>query len=109
MPVQNSSGASPLHGGGTVVGPAKRKALARQYCMIRVPTLLHERLARLASEILMAKEEGRGYDDVPLAEQGEKGTWVPLHAVIARALDEFEGHRKRSNRHIGRRVARIQR
>jgi hypothetical protein len=80
-------------------------SLARQYRMIRVPASLHARLARLASEMLMAKAEGRGYDDVPFAEQGKTGTWIPLYAVIDRALDEFEGHRKRSNRHIGRRAA----
>ena len=37
-------------------------------------------------------------DDVPLTEQGQRGIWVPLAAVIARALDEFENHRKRLSR-----------
>ena len=64
--------------------------------MVRVPASLHQRLARLAAEILQAKETGQGYDDVPLSEQGERGVFVPLHGVIARALDEFEGHRARS-------------
>jgi hypothetical protein len=65
--------------------------------MIRVPSALHERLARLAAEILTAKEQAQGYDDVPLTEQGERGAWVPLHAVIERAINDFEKHRSRSN------------
>lgn len=69
----------------------------RRSVMIRVPSELHARLARLAAEILAAKEEARGYDDIPLAEQGERGIWVPIYAVIERALDEFENHRMRSN------------
>lgn len=66
------------------------------YRMIRVPDHLHARLTRLADEILVAKERGQGYNDVPLAEQGERGVWVPLHGIITRALDEFESHRIRS-------------
>ncbi len=71
--------------------------MTKAYCMIRVPKELHTRLTRLAREVLTAKELGQGYDDVPLAEQGEKGTWVPHWAIISRALDELEDHRKRSN------------
>jgi hypothetical protein len=52
----------------------------------------------MANHILLAKELGRGYDDVPLAEQGERGIYVPLHAVITRGQDELERHQKRSNR-----------
>jgi hypothetical protein len=69
----------------------------KQYHMIRVPEHLHRRLARIAAEILAAKEEARGFNDVPLVEQGERGVWVSHAAVISRALDEFEGHRLRSN------------
>jgi hypothetical protein len=64
--------------------------------MVRVPIALHDRLTRRAEYILRMKEQGRGYDDVPLAEQGQR-VIVPLHAVIARGLDEDEGHRRRSN------------
>jgi hypothetical protein len=46
------------------------EAMVKQYGMIRVPASLHDRLARLAEEILAAKEKSLGYDDVPLAEQG---------------------------------------
>jgi hypothetical protein len=77
----------------------------KQYCPIRVPAPLHERLVRLSREILCAKEAGRGYDDVPLADQGEKGVFVPLYGVIDRALDEFEGHRRRSNRRPRKKTA----
>ncbi len=63
---------------------------------IRVPVALRDRLVRLADDILAAKESAHGYDDVPLTEQGQRGIWVPLAAVIARALDEFESHRKRA-------------
>lgn len=64
---------------------------------IRVPVALRDRLVRLGDDIRAAKETASGYDDVEFTEQGERGIWVPLHAVIARALDEFESHRKRSN------------
>jgi hypothetical protein len=64
--------------------------------MVRVPISLYVRLAQLAKEIGAAKEAARGYDDVPFAEQGARGTWVPLHALISRALDEFENKRTRS-------------
>ena len=65
--------------------------------MIRVPLALHKRLARIAREILAAKERGQGYDDVPFTEQGFRGVWVSPAAIISRALDEFEKHRQRSN------------
>jgi len=78
--------------GDVIVATTKRK-----YSNIRVPASVYERLKRLAHEILEAKETAAGYDDVPLTEQGNRGTWVPLYGVITRALDEFENHRKRSN------------
>ena len=81
----------------TELPSSKKKAAAQQSRMIRVPLALHKRLARIAREFLTAKERGQGFDDVALAEQGQKGVWVPLHAVIERALDEFESHRMRSN------------
>jgi len=71
--------------------------MAQQYSNIRVPVALHQRLVRVSNEILLAKELGRGYDAVPFMEQGET-VRVSLPAVIARALDEFESHRQRSNR-----------
>jgi len=71
--------------------------MKQEYRMLRVPEKLYERLTRLAEEIRTVKELAQGYDDVPLTEQGERGTWVPMYAVITRALDEFEQHRQRSN------------
>jgi len=71
--------------------------MKQEYRMLRVPEKLYERVTRLAEEIRTVKELAQGYDDVPLTEQGERGTWVPLYAVINRALDEFEQHRIRSN------------
>ena len=65
--------------------------------MIRIPEELHRRLDRIADEILASKERAQDYNDVPLVEQGERGTWVSHAAVISRALDEFEKHRMRSN------------
>ena len=69
----------------------------RRTVMIRIPHALHERISRLAKEILAAKERGQGYDDIPIIEQGKKGVWVPHYAVIERALNDFEAHRARSN------------
>ncbi len=70
--------------------------MAQQYVMIRVPVLVHQRLVRISKEMLCAKEAARGYDDVPLTEQGDK-IFVPLHAVITRLANECEGHKRRSN------------
>ena len=67
--------------------------------MISVPLELKERLERIAKEMLISYENGNGYQDVQLAEQGTRGTWVPLSSVISRALDELEGHRERSKTH----------
>lgn len=77
------------------------RAMKTEYKMVRVPRPLHDRLTRRAEAILRAKEQGLGYDDVPLAEQGPR-IYVPLHAVISRGLDEDEGHRRRSNRRRGK-------
>lgn len=71
--------------------------MSQTYKMIRVSAALHDRLARLAAEILAAKERAQGYDDVPWVEQGKKGIWVSPAAVIERALNEFDSHRARSN------------
>jgi hypothetical protein len=71
--------------------------MAQQYRTIRLPLALHARLARIEREIRTAKEKAQGYDDVPFTEQGARGVWVPLYAVIERALDEFEKHKQRSN------------
>lgn len=66
--------------------------------MVAVPVALKQRLDRLALEMLASYERGNGYSDMPLTEQGSRGMWIPLHAVISRALDELEGHRTRSNK-----------
>jgi hypothetical protein len=66
--------------------------------MVRVPRHVKERLDRMAELMLESYEAGRGYQDVEITEQGSKGVWVPLHAVITRALDELEDHRTRSNK-----------
>ena len=79
-------------------GIRSEKKIPTRYCMVRVPVPLHQRLTRLATEILQAKEAAQGYEDVPLSEQGERGVFVPLYGVISRALDELEGHRARSRK-----------
>ena len=76
--------------------PRKGKA-AQKDRTIRVPLALHQRLTRIGAEILAAKEKGQGYDDVPFTEQGARGVWVSHAAVIARALDELENKKARSN------------
>ena len=48
--------------------------------------------------VLASYERGNGYSDMPLADQGKRGCWIPLHAVISRCMDELEDHRRRSNR-----------
>jgi len=67
--------------------------------MVSIPVALKARLDRLAVELLDSYERGNGFSDMQLTEQGSRGTWIPLHAVISRGLDELEGHRSRSNRH----------
>jgi len=67
--------------------------------MVSIPVALKARLDRLAAEMLDSYERGNGYSNMPLTEQGARGTWIPLHAVITRALDELESHRSRSNGH----------
>lgn len=66
--------------------------------MVSVPKELKERLDRIAKEMTESYEKGRGYQNVPITEQGTRGTWIPLASVIAKALDELEGHRERSNK-----------
>jgi hypothetical protein len=66
--------------------------------MVSIPKELKARLDRLAMEMMQSYERGNGYQDVAIAEQGTRGTWIPLSSVIAKALDELEGHRTRSNR-----------
>lgn len=65
--------------------------------MIRVPAAVADRLQRLADELLVSYEEGRT-KNVEICEQGSKGVWVPLHAVITKALDELEDHKSRSKK-----------
>jgi hypothetical protein len=67
--------------------------------MIRVPTDVYDRLLRLSADIDRQRlRNGRAYTNVPQTEQGERGAWTPIHAIITRALDEFEAHRARGNR-----------
>ena len=66
--------------------------------MVRIPKELKARLDRIAGEMLDTYESGRGCQDVELTEQGNRGTWIPLHAVISRALDEMEDHKERSRK-----------
>ena len=75
--------------------PSSKKA---NRAMVSVPIAVKERLDRLAGEMLDSYERGNGYSNMELTEQGSRGMWIPLHAVISRALDELEGHRERSNR-----------
>ncbi len=69
------------------------------HTMIRVPVAVAERLRRIAAEIDAAKIDGRSFRDVLTTEQGDRGNWTPLHAVITRALDEFEAHRERNRKY----------
>lgn len=69
----------------------------KNHKMIRVPAEVAERLERLAKELLVSYEEGRT-QNIELTEQGSRGTWVPLHAVITKALDELEDHKARSKK-----------
>ena len=72
---------------------------AANHKMIRVPNDVYDRLLRLAADIDRQRERsGRAYFNVPQTEQGDRRAWTPIHAVISRALDEFEGHRRRGNR-----------
>ncbi len=65
--------------------------------MVSVPVAVKRRLDRLAAELLDSYARGNGYENMELTEQGSRGMWIPLHAVISCALDELEGHRHRSN------------
>ncbi len=61
------------------------------------PDTVYDRLLRLAADIDRQRERsGRAYANVPQTEQGDQGAWTPIHAVISRALDEFEGHPRSS-------------
>lgn len=64
--------------------------------MVSVPKALKERLDRLAGELMASYEKGIGNQDLELTDQGSRGTWVPLHVLISKALDELEDHKKRS-------------
>jgi len=67
--------------------------------MVRLPTAVYDRLLRLAADIDRQRERsGRAHANVPQTEQGDRGAWTPIHAVISRALDEFEGNRRRGKR-----------
>ena len=66
--------------------------------MVSIPKELKVRLDRIAKQMTISRENGNGYQDVTLTDQGIRGTWVPLASVISRALDELEDHRKRSNK-----------
>jgi hypothetical protein len=67
-----------------------------EWSNLRIPKALHERLMKVAADMLLAHQEGR----VPLpSEHVER---VPLYAVIERALDEREGHQERARRQARR-------
>lgn len=70
---------------------------ANNHKMVRLPLEVANRLERLAAEMLASYEEGKT-TKIGLTEQGAKGVWVPLHAVITKALDELEGHKARSKK-----------
>ena len=96
MPTHPAVKASPT--GSSHIEPPALKATTKRHYMVRLRAPVYHRLARYREKILRAKERAQGYDDVPLVEQGDKGTWVSFDAVIERALDEMESHQKRSNR-----------
>lgn len=62
----------------------------RRWKTVRVPLDLAERLERLARSLEDAHSTGRA----PLPPHLVEG--VPLHHVIARAVDDLEGHRERA-------------
>lgn len=66
--------------------------------MVSIPKQLKERLDRISREMLESYESGRSSTDITLAEQGTRGTWVPLATVISKALDELESHKERSKK-----------
>jgi hypothetical protein len=67
--------------------------------LIRIPTALYDRLMKLQEEIDQARDRnGRAYSDIEYAEQGSRGTWIPLHEIITLGLDSWQNHRDRSNR-----------
>jgi hypothetical protein len=66
--------------------------------MVRLPLELKLRLDALTADINAKREAGMGYQDLEITEQGIRGSWVPMHEVIRKALDELEGHRERSRK-----------
>lgn len=64
--------------------------------MVRLPVAVHEQLVKLQREMTAAREAGRGYEDMEIAEQGTRGSWIPLAAVIERLINDFNDKRKRS-------------
>ena len=69
--------------------PGRRK-------MVGVPLTVYEQLVKLQHQMTAAREEGRGYHDIGIADQGTRGTWIPFGAVIERLVKDFQDHRKRS-------------
>jgi len=69
--------------------PGKRK-------MVGLPLRVYEQLVTVQQEMNVAREEGRGYQDISLADQGTRGTWIPHWAVIERLIQDFQNKRKRS-------------
>lgn len=61
--------------------------------MVRVPAELVDRLKRVAADLYEDSEKGE--IEIEVTHQGDRGVWVPLHAVITRALDELEANRQR--------------
>lgn len=75
--------------------------------MVRIPKELKARLDRVAGEMLETYESGRGCQDIEIAEQGVRGSWVPLHAVINKALDELEKARSRKSSRKNRELVEV--
>ncbi len=60
--------------------------------MVGLPLGVYEQLEQLLQEMTIAREEGRGYQDIRLTDQGT----IPFGAVIERLIKDFQDHRKRS-------------
>ena len=65
---------------------------------VKLPVEVYQRLKRLAGEYQDAYEL-HGKARIMLFEgRGAKEPTVPIHAVITKALDQMEAHRKRSRK-----------
>ena len=86
----------------------KDKAMAsnsKNSVMVRIPKHLKARLDELIKQVNETYESGRGCQDMPLTDQGAKGSWIPLWAVIEKGLDMIEDHKARSKKSAAKRAA----